>query len=286
MPIELDPNAAAGGDGVAADGANYGADPGAIIDPATMQMFTSPSLRDLAEGEHTPGTPPVVDPSKPDAATKDRYEYWQSQADKERNARLALEQELAVARPVIRAIQSDDELYRTVTQRLDGAQPAKPAIKPPAPPARPDSYSDQEAYTNPQSESFKFRAANEKYMRDRMDYLEALNRQTAEQTQQREAQLAEQSERSRILSETERTVQTQYGLQPADAREFVAWASDDKSVTLPSLVSFYRYLKAGGKIPGNGNVSPAPPTRGGGAPPVVNDADKAWNDAMFGARKR
>ena len=122
-------------------------------------------------------------------------------------------------------------------------------------------------------------------MLDRMNYLEGLNQQTIEVSRQREAQMAEQTHRSQVLAQTEQTVQKQYGLQPAEAQEFVRWSSSDSSVTLPNLVAFYRFLKSGGKVPGSG-APPAPPTRGGGIAPVMDDANAQWNAAMYGTRKK
>jgi len=284
MALELD-NAAQDLDRVAVDETNP-SDPGAIIDPSTLLPFESQNLSEIFKDGSRPDQAPVPDSGRlPDASTKERYEYWQAQADKERTARLVAEQELRVLRPVMQLVQNDEQLFAAVSQRLNrGAQPAEPTLKSPLAPERPVSYSEAEAYTNPQSESFKFRMASEKFIMDKMNYLEALNRQTLEQSAQREAQMAEQGKRARVLEQTEQLVQTQYNLRPEEARDFVRWSSSDQSVTLPNLVSFYKFLKSGGKLPG-AEAGPVPALRGGGTPPVVDDANARWNAAMFGKRK-
>jgi len=287
MSVELDQNAVPGMDiGVAVSTPTNLDQPGAIIDPSTLLPFQTPNIADTFGQPPTP-PPPAPNPQQ-DAEAQRRFEYWQSQADKERNERLRLEQELQVARPVMQLVQNDDELYRAVTQRLDGAQPAQPQLKAPVPPERPMSYNETEAYTNPQSESFRFRVAQERYRDERINYLEARNQQALERVQQSEAQRAEQIERARILEQTERIVQTQYGLSAGDARDFVQWSSSDSSVTLPNLVAYYKFVKAnGGRIPGapQSQAPPAPPMRAGMPASPTVDADKLFNEMTFG-RKR
>jgi len=284
MAIDLD-DAASTDPGVAGGNPNPGSTE-TIIDPVTLLPFEQPPLSAIAADEHTgqPDKTTTDNPPPADAAGKERYEYWQSQADREKNARLALEQELRVARPIMGLIEEDEDLYKAVTARLDGAQPPGPALKAPTPPERPASYSETEAYTNPQSESFKFRAAREKYVEDRISYLEALNQQTVEGVRQREAQLAEQEQRSRVMAQTEQYVQQKFGMTPVEAREFTTWSSSDESITIPNLVAFYKFQKANGGVTRGGGGPPAPPTRGGGGAPEPGDINRAWNEAMFGKR--
>tara|TARA_R100000700_G_scaffold41254_1_gene60940 strand:+ start:5252 stop:6088 length:837 start_codon:yes stop_codon:yes gene_type:complete len=164
-----------------------------------------------------------------------RFEYWQSQADKAKSELNALRQEV--------------ELYRHQGQNtgLSNGQPEaypqeglqEDSLKEPSAPERPVSYNEIDAYSDPDSDSFKYRLARDKYRDDYMGYLK-------EKDEVRENQLQEQY-RYEMAMQQDNMMRTQaqshavnsYGWDSNKANDFVTWASNPDNLTLDNLAKLF-----------------------------------------------
>jgi len=184
-----------------------------------------------------------------------RYEYWQSKADK-------LQNDLKEVQPLVEYVKQNPEVLQ-----LDDKEPQQEEFPPPPEaPVRPRTFSREEAYTDPTSESARYLDEQEVW-RGNMDQYNALQNQyqvavmreqlDGYEKQRQQAVEAEQYHTKQVqtMKEVHNFVQAEYGLTPDEATEFVQTYSDPKSITMKNLVNLYR----GGKQ----QPAPAPqPSRG------------------------
>ena len=196
-----------------------------------------------------PAEQPVETTAAPVDARNDekRYEYWQSQAAKKDN-------ELR---------QFKGEVKQAIAQQRQKA-PAQQApvdeFPPPPPkPEKPRTFSREEAWSNPESESARYLDDIETYndninqYRDlRSQYDVAVIKEKMDM-QEKRRQIAIQQQRQVAEVNTQKQgvyehVQGHYGLTPQDAKEFVNSMSDPGSVSLDNLVDLYRMQKGQGQV--------------------------------------
>lgn len=172
--------------------------PGTVLSPnADMEQ----GLDDGATGMEQFGTemlPDAVPASKPavDAKENQRFEYWQSEAQRKdaEIQRLQLEvAERAKMDPILNVIKSDEETFNYVKNKLTAPRtPAKPA----EPPQKPTDYNEAEAFSNPESSSWKYRKAEESYkdfvLRQALETSQALLAEREEMKARMQQQAAQQ----------------------------------------------------------------------------------------------
>tara|TARA_R100001443_G_scaffold41580_1_gene55009 strand:+ start:5368 stop:6207 length:840 start_codon:yes stop_codon:yes gene_type:complete len=184
------------------------------------------------------GMEPIAEPSEQVASPKDdqtRFEYWQSQADKAKGELNALRQEV--------------DYYRTQGQNADpsNGQPQaypdqglqEPSLKEPTAPDRPVNYNEIDAYSDPDSASFKYRLAKEEYRDNYMGYLQEKDQmREAEMQQAYETEMAQQRDgmmRQQAYSHATST----YGWDQNKSSQFVQWASNPDNLTLDNLAKLF-----------------------------------------------
>jgi hypothetical protein len=196
-----------------------------------------------------------------------RIEYWQSRADKFRKALSDVEPYLGV----VHALKENPEVLERIERELQSpgpkatgslpahqGEPAEPkvnALKKPVPPVKPERYDEMEAYSDVQSESFKYRKELEKYRDERAEYLEqredererALHKMAEEQTRERQMQSKMQQVHSQLT--------TRYGLSPVEAQDFLVKMQRPESLTLDNLVALYKMQRQSGKAPGTAKAT-------------------------------
>ena len=192
-----------------------------------------------------------------------RYQYWQSQADKQSNENKKLQEQLHQMRGYVEGMKQQ--------QPSVSEQPVQEEEFPPAPekPRRPSNYSRDEAYTDPSSESARYVNDLENWRDDMdeynsakanyqnavlMDKMQSIENQRIEDARRAEAAQQAQQQKSQITS----YVKSQYGFTDNDAAEFIEQMSDPKSVTMDSLVQLYRMKK--GQPVQNEPVAPSGPS--------------------------
>lgn len=205
-----------------------------FADPNLVMDYTDP-----AAAQAQPQTPATAQESSND---EKRYQYWQSQADRAAREKQELEK-------FVRTIGQDPDISNLIQTKY-GQKQAQPQpqsapqkIAPPTAPAKPAAYNEVEALTNPESESFKYRAALERYRDERTEYLEKqLIAQAEERRQESEAQ-AQRLESQRQMTAMQRQLAAEFKLAPEQQNDFIQWASAPESMKLENLVRFWQFSK-------------------------------------------
>ena len=264
-------------------------------DIADIELFESPNVipGDGADGGTGADTPAATEAEQAPVETPDpekqRYAYWQSQAEK-------LRAELAGIAPIKKLLEEDPGAALKLQEYLasKGAEPAGP--KAPEAPARPHRYDEAEAYQDPSSESFKYRVAKEQYMEDRLRYAEerdkALERQLQEMEEERSLQLERSQRMARLNVEL-----TAKGLTPIEVQDFVKTMSSPESLTLENLVELYRFRKNTSRegaerarkaqtlTTRSNREVPLPASVGGGYTPDPTSEDMAFEQSLMATAK-
>ena len=215
------------------------------------------------EAQDTPVTPQPDSVSTPNNEEV-RYQYWQSQADKAKNDLTGMREQNAL-------LQNQLNIMSSVQQPQVQAQEVESEEFPPPPerPMKPNQFSREEAYTDPQSESAQYLDSMEDW-RDTMDEYNQLS--TQYQTELAKAErmdLAEQHAQHDAIREAQRQeynqlntmasyVKQKYNASDDDIRGFYDKFSSDESITVDNLWQLYQFNRGGAvQAPPNQPGSPA-----------------------------
>jgi len=175
-----------------------------------------------------------------------RFEYWQSQAARRENELKVLQQQLAEAKAPPAA-----------TPEVP-AQQTQPEVQefppPPTKPEKPRTFSRDEAYTDPSSESARYLDEVESWRDDMVQYNELKGQYDVAILQERldaqEKERLKQVEQQKIQMDNQRQSQEiyehvvgHYGFNETDARDFIQTMSKPESITMDNLVNLYRMQK-------------------------------------------
>ena len=177
-----------------------------------------------------------------------RYQYWQSQADKYKNELEQVKQQQAA--PV---------------QPEAPVQPAEPKVEefppPPAKPQQPRTFSREEAYADPNSESARYLDELEGWRDNISEYNslksqyqtaiieEKFNKMEQARVDEAKKQQAYQQQ-AKQQAEVKSHVMGNYGMSESEASDFMTKMSDPNSITVDNLVQLYR-MQQGGAAPQN-----------------------------------
>ena len=211
----------------------------------------------------------AISPQESPQETKDdprRHEYWQSKHDK-------VQSELSQARdiighyenthkPIVDGLKQNPDILNALEQRVTnsngqvvGSPPMQmqqpqvqqqqvgnqlPSLQAPVRPERPMTYSEVDAFNDPESESFKFRQAKDKYMDDIVDHygkIEAMRNQFAMNfMQQRQNQMH--------LDNMRTTAVKNMGMTDDKANRFVEYVQNPKNITTERLAALFEMEEA------------------------------------------
>ena len=208
----------------------------------------------------TPEPAPIQEQAQEYSAKNDekRFEYWQSQTSQRDN-------QLAEMQKQNEVLQTQMQQMQNVPQQA--AEPVEEFPAPPSKPKKPRTYSREEAYADPNSESARYLDEYEEWRDDISDYntkkqeytvsqmqskLDAQEQQRQDDIQRQQAYAAEQQQ----LQGVNTHLQGHYGFNDTDAQEFIQQMSDPNSLSLDNLVQLYRLQKGQGQP--NQNAGPSP----------------------------
>tara|TARA_R100000781_G_scaffold114966_1_gene88159 strand:- start:1011 stop:1958 length:948 start_codon:yes stop_codon:yes gene_type:complete len=196
---------------------------------------------------------PAVQPASNDET---RYQYWQSQADKEKNENTHLRNELNQMKGQMNAIAGQ--------QQQAAQQPVQEEMEFPPPPERPQKpggYNREEAYSDPSSASAQYMDNLENWRDDMDEYNQAKFNYTQVATQERLQQMEERRvqeqrvrearvQQQRQMTQLRQHVATNYSMDETEVNDFVQKMSDPNSISMDNLVQLYRMQQ------GSGNTTP------------------------------
>lgn len=194
------------------------------------------------------------EPPKKAKQDQSRFEYWQSEATKfknqaEANAQLAQLGAKVASNPALLAqLAASPTFAATVADPVVETPEAEQKLVVPVAPVKPKDFNDTDAYGDPQSESFKFRAAKETYQGDMIEYYG----KKEELREKREvAQRKDQERRAnekRQLAAVQSQMQTKYGLTAQEAVLFVQKMTKPESVSMDNLVALFKMKFRGAPV--------------------------------------
>ena len=196
--------------------------------------------------------PPVEEqaPLETEAPVKEdpsRMAYWQSQTDKAKNDSYKLQEELNYYQntlgPIARVIEQNPRVLDNIESLQNGYPSQQPVqagqqknpLDKPLPPEKPNTYSEVDAYNDPESASFQHRVAHDQWRDDKMTWYE--NVETARQ--QHQHQVAQEQQKNQMVNNAHSYAMNQYGFDVNKAADFVRWAQNPSNITVDSLVQLY-----------------------------------------------
>lgn len=227
---------------------------------------------DAEGGEPAPDAQAAADPEpKTDA---DRAKMWQSKHDKMASEMQSKIDRLSGQLEAFQGGQQNQGQGRqapaepTADDLITEKSAALASIKPPSVPAKPSNYDAGDAYTDPDSASFKYQRAYEQWLGDNTEYVRQtsdLRAEIAELRSSKAEQAAQISEHRQRMNTQERelvaTLEKKYQFTPEQSVEFIQTMSDPKLFSLDNVVGLYKVLK------GAQGPSKQPAPKGGGANP-------------------
>lgn len=246
-----------------------------------------------------PAQPQVAAPQVPEENDSKRFQYWQSQADKERNARTEMERELIELRalsPYAQIIKERPEILANLSQ-AKGEQPQM--LTPPKPPQKPYDYNLADAGNDPESSSYKYRESLDEFQFKQAEYLnaqmDAINRER-EDSMQRQRSVYEQQQ---AMNQWKTTLTGKYQFTPQEAGLFVEQMYSPDSLSEQNLVKLFmlnnpqiiQARKGAQRVQANPiqqrMQSAAPPIVGSpGGPPAQMNEQEAFNAGLVGSQRK
>ena len=183
-----------------------------------------------------------------------RYQYWQSQADKEKNENSHLRDELNQLKGQLNAMQPQQPVQQPVQEPIAFPDP-------PDRPRKPGGYNREEAYSDPSSASARYVDELEGWRDDMDEYntaksnynqalvqeqLDSIEKNRIKESQKREAQI----QQTRQMSQLKEHVAKNYQMDQTETQDFITKMSDPNSISMDNLVQLYRMQK------GTGNPTP------------------------------
>ena len=182
-------------------------------------------------------------PVKQDA---DRYEYWQSKHDRTSGELNQVRKELDYYKqtlgPVAEAVRQNPNVLNNLQQSPSNEPPAQKqnSLQAPTRPEKPHSYSEVDAYNDQDSESFKFRLANDKYRDDMIDYYGKVDNHR----QQQQARAYQVQKETMAENQARNYAVQSMGWNANKADDAINWLQNPNNVSFDTLFKVYEIMNA------------------------------------------
>lgn len=224
---------------------------------------------------------PVEQMQQPADNWQVRASYFQSEYDKLKNV-------VEPYVPVIKLLNERPELIDTlINQVKPQEQVVEQAPQRPDKPQKPSDYNPIDAYSEPESPSYKYREAMENYQDALADYITKIEeKRTARETelQKREQEyLAQQQQVERakqVFGEVGQVLTTQYRMSNQDAEAFIRDMSSPDSLSLDNLVALWKIGKTKQQVSARPANNQPPPPIFGGSGNRTTDANQAFSELL------
>ena len=207
----------------------------------------------------------AVDPIKDD---QNQYQYWQSQADKrskELNGVLdnfgvksvdelqAKYGDIKDIAPIARYVKSNPSVLDNVESSLSNGQPQgqpskgnqEDSLKQPIKPTKPSNYDAIDAYSDPESESFKYRDSVDEYRDSMVEYSQLENQNLKNQMVSERENQKQVEDAARMRND----LVTKYKMEPEEVDKFVNYMSSPESVSVENLVALWNTQNGAPQVP-------------------------------------
>jgi hypothetical protein len=201
---------------------------------------------------------PQQEAAAPIKEDQNQYQYWQSQADKrskeldvvldnfgvksvdELQAKYGDIQDIA---PIARYVKSNPSVLDNVESSLSNGQTQgqalqgdqEPSLKQPDKPTKPSNYDALDAYSDPNSDSFKYRDSMDEYRDNMVDYSRAENKMLKDQMSYEKEEQKQAQESARLRND----LVNRYKMQPEEVDKFVNYMSSPESNSIDNLVTLW-----------------------------------------------
>jgi hypothetical protein len=216
--------------------------PGKVLEPnaGDEQLFDQPTgMEQFGTEMPNPSTQNAVPPVNPSEDAK-RFEYHQSRADKAEAKLKEVESQLIAKSkmdPLIELIQKDEDTFKFIQSRLNGNRtPDKPL----EPPQKPNSYNEVEAYSNPESDSFKYRTQLDNYRDVKLQAVEKQNALLLQGREQERAMLEQQRAHQEGLHKFKQDILSK-GIADTEFAEFFDLVN---KATPDDMVDYFKFKKS------------------------------------------
>ena len=214
-------------------------------DFSVNDLFGMPAEQE--QGYEDPLTLTNTQEQKPVNNDEVRFQYWQSVADKERNARMETERKLAEYEA---KLANQNQAPQPVNEQQPVEAEKFPDFNVPEP-QMPAGFNYQDAYNDPNSMSAQYLTAKANYdknLRDyqsyRLQYIEAVNeekiRKMADEFNSFKSQITQRQQYEAQINAVINDVKTKYGVSEDQARNFVNFMSDNNNFNLDNMFKFYQ----------------------------------------------
>ena len=203
-------------------------------DQSTQQEATETSTEPpqaIAEGEQLPKENP------------DSFQYWQSQADMAKGNLEKTEAELERYRqlePLANYLSSNPQVLDTIEASIKGEAPAQETSEKPQRPAKPGNYDPVDAYSDPESGSYKYRESLDDYRDQMIEYQEGSLSRQRERIEQEAAHRNQAMQMDSLKAQLMNA--HEYSSDAADS--FIQKFSDPSSISLENLIALDRLQAA------------------------------------------
>lgn len=172
----------------------------------------------------------------------DRFEYWQSQNDKTQGELNRINAEFdkykQMMGPVANAIQQNPQIMQNLQQQSPSNEPPaqeQTSLQAPNRPEKPHSYSEVDAYNDPDSDSFKYRLSVDAYRDNMLDYYGKVDNYRQEQQT-----LAYEAQREQYAQNQAASYATQnLGWDQNKIANAMQWLQNPGNVTFETLFKVY-----------------------------------------------
>ena len=229
------------------------------VDGSSSAVSSAFTTGNEAQPESAPQGQPETEISKEPSTQQNndetRYQYWQSQADKYKNELESVKQQ-----------QSQVNTPAPVESNTSAENPEEFPL-PPSKPAAPRTFSREEAYADPSSESARYLDEVESWRDDmseynslRSQYQTAIIEERFNKMEQEKVEAAKRFEAQQRVeqqqAEVKNLVMGHYGMNENEAKDFMETMADPKSVNIDNLVQLYRMRNSNPAVP----TAPATPS--------------------------
>jgi len=186
---------------------------------------------------------------KPAKEDEKRYEYWQSQTDKIKKEKEALEakvQQAELYAPIAEYFQQNPQALDILEQQLSGqqvqaptqeTQSAEPELQAPSKPELPPDYNPEEIGIRG-TPSYEYQLAKEQYLQDMLDYTnKKVDTRLSNFEQQRQAEQMQRQAAQQQLQIQQQLV-SEFGFKPNEVRDFMDMVNN-RNVGLKDYVDLY-----------------------------------------------